>query len=282
MPSRIHHAQLITRRRLASETHEFSFAVVSGAVPTVVPGAGPTVVPGAGPAVVPAILPLESPPGGSAPAESAPGELRFRPGQFISVQVGVDDNQNPILRSYSIASPPQRRGELGIVLRLVPGGAGSQFFDRLQPGDSIRFTGPMGFFVNELAHPGDAVYIATGTGIAPILPMAEETLNRPEPGRVSLYWGLRNEDELFWQDEIAALTARHPRFAAYIYLSQPRGGWTRLRGRVTGPVLEALPTLRAPTFYLCGNGQMIDELKGALTSRGVDRKRQIRTEAFFD
>ena len=140
----------------------------------------------------------------------------------------------------------------------------------------------MGFFVNELAHTGDAVYVATGTGIAPILPMVEETLNRPEPGRVSLYWGLRNEDELFWQDEVAALAARHPRFSNYIYLSQPRSGWTRLRGRVTGPVLEALPTLRAPTFYLCGNGRMIEELKAALISRGVDRKRQIRTEAFFD
>jgi len=245
VPSRIHLAQLITRRRLASETIEYDFALVP------------------------------------APGETAPVELRFRPGQFISTQIGLDDNQNPILRSYSIASPP-RRGELALILKLVPGGAGSQFFERLQPGDTIRFTGPMGFFVNELAHPGDAVYVATGTGIAPILPMIEETLNRPEPGRVSLYWGLRNEDELFWQDEVAALTARHARFSAYIYLSQPRSGWTRLRGRVTGPVLEALPTLRAPTFYLCGNGRMIEELKAALISRGVDRKRQIRTEAFFD
>ena len=254
MPSRIHHAQLVTRRRLASETVEYDFALV--------PAPGP------------------------APGETAPVELRFRPGQFISLQIGVDDNQNPILRSYSIASsaasPPQRGAELAIVLKLVPGGAGSQFFERLQPGDGIRFTGPMGFFVNELAHPGDAVYVATGTGIAAILPMIEETLNRPEPGRVSLYWGLRNEDELFWQDEVAALTARHARFSNYIYLSQPRSGWTRLRGRVTGPVLEALPTLRAPTFYLCGNGRMIEELKAALISRGVDRKRQIRTEAFFD
>lgn len=254
MPSRIHLAQLITRRALASETVEYDFALVP------------------------------------APSETAPVELRFRPGQFISIQVGVDENQNPILRSYSIASAsasvsassPQPPGELALILKLVPGGAGSQFFERLQPGDGIRFTGPMGFFVNELAHPGDAVYVATGTGIAPILPMVEETLNRPEPGRVSLYWGLRNEDELFWQDEVAALTARHARFAAYIYLSQPRSGWTRLRGHVTGPVLEALPTLRAPTFYLCGNGRMIDELKAALVSRGVDRKRQIRTEAFFD
>ncbi len=209
-------------------------------------------------------------------------ELSFRPGQFISVQVGVDANRNPILRSYSIASPPQRRGEIVLVLRLIPDGVGSRFFDALAPGESLRFTGPMGFFVNELMHPGDAVYVATGTGIAPLLPMIEETLLRPEGGRVLLFWGVRHEEDMFWQDELAALSARHPRFAAQLFVSQPRGGWARRRGRVNGPVLEALPGLKAPTFYLCGNGQMIEELKRGLVDRGVNRKRQIRTEAFFD
>ncbi len=248
MPSRIHQAKLLSRRVLANATIEFNFSLDVGKT------AGP---------------PL------------ADSELKFRPGQFISVRLGLDENQNPILRSYSIASPPQRR-QLALVLRLLPDGIGSQFFDRLRPGDAIDFTGPMGFFVNELSHGGDAVYVATGTGIAPILPMIDETLARPEPGRVTLYWGLRSEEDVFWQDEIAALCARHPRFAAHIYLSQPRTGLARLRGHVTGPVLEALPTLRAPTFYLCGNGRMIDELKAGLISRGVDRKRQIRTESFFD
>jgi hypothetical protein len=51
---------------------------------------------------------------------------------------------------------------------------------------------------------------------------------------------------------------------------------------VTQPVLELLPSLARPTFYLVGNGAMITELKRELQARGVDRKKQIRTEAFFD
>lgn len=243
MSSRIQQARLVARRRVADQTEEFVFAV-------------------------------------SAPAAGA-GELRFRPGQFISVEVGRDGDGHPILRSYSIASPPERRGELCLILRLVEGGVGSRFFDALKPGEAVVFTGPMGFFVNELAHSGDVVYVATGTGIAPILPMIEETLRRPEPGRVALFWGLRREADLFYQDELAALSARHPRFSCQVYLSQPQGFY-RLRGRVTGPVLETLPSLREPTFYLCGNGAMIEELKAALIDRGVSRKRQIRSEAFFD
>ena len=249
MNSRIHVASLVSRRPLADQIVEF-------------------------------VLALGRPPG----SESAepPAGVSFRPGQFVSVRVGTDADDNPVLRSYSIASPPDRRGELALVLRIIPGGIGSEYFAGLSQGDRVQFTGPMGFFVNELAHPGDAVYVATGTGIAPILPMIAETLARPEPGRVYLYWGLRGEEDLFWQDELAALAARHPRFSHQIYVSQPRGSWSRLRGRVTGPVLELLPGLKSPTFYLCGNGHMIDEVKAGLVARGVDRKRQIRTEAFFD
>lgn len=209
-------------------------------------------------------------------------DLSFRPGQFISVQVGIDADGNPVLRSYSIASPPWRRGELILILRLVEGGAGSVYFAGLRPGDALRFTGPMGFFVNELQHPGDVVYAVTGTGIAPILPMAQEALSRTESGRVLIEWGLRDEGDLFWQDELLRLCREGPRARSRIFLSQPSASWSGLRGRITGPIFDELPRLLAPTFYLCGNGHMIEEVKAGLVQRGVNRKRQIRTEAFFD
>ena len=201
-------------------------------------------------------------------------DLRFRPGQFISVQVGTDDDQNPVLRSYSLASAPERAGEIVLVLRLVEGGLGSGFFADLRPGDPLRFTGPMGFFVNELAHPGDVVYAATGTGIAPIVPMAEETLRRDETGKVLLFWGVRRQEDLFWGPVFKEL-AQNPRLTYRRYLSRPDPEDPAPHGRIVAPVLEELPTLVKPTFYLCGNGQMLDELKAALVARGIDRKRQI-------
>lgn len=214
-------------------------------------------------------------------------DLRFRPGQFISVRVGMDADNNPILRSYSIASPPERRGELVLILRMVPDGAGSDYFDELRVSDPIEFTGPMGFFVNDLEHSGDVIYAATGTGITPFLPMIDEVLSRPETGRVLLYWGLRSEEDVFAKAELADFARKSPRFAAQIFLSQPQNHagpqpHSRNRGRIVGPIVDELPRLRTPIFYLCGNGQMIEELKANLLTRGVNRKRQIRTEAFFD
>ena len=62
-----------------------------------------------------------------------------------------------------------------------------------------------------------------------------------------------------------------------VHLTQPRPGWSGAHGRITPAILSALPSLKAPTFYLVGNGSMITELKRELVARGVNRKAQIRT-----
>ena len=215
-------------------------------------------------------------------AVTPPEPLRFRPGQFVSLRVGEDGDGAAVLRSYSLASPPGR-DTFDLILKLVDGGTGSAWFQQLRPGDGVRFTGPMGFFVNDLAHAGDVLFAATGVGITPVLPMIEELLARKnEPGRITLYWGNRAREDVFWRDELEALAEAHPRFSPKLFLSQPDAAWSGERGRITPAVLDDLPRYQKPTFYLVGNGAMIRELKQGLLDRGVDRKRQIRNEAFFE
>jgi ferredoxin-NADP reductase len=205
----------------------------------------------------------------------------FRPGQFLSLRVGVDSDGNPILRSYSIASSPGKR-ELTLIVKIVEGGTASQWFTERKEGDRIELTGPMGFFVLDLQHPGDVVFGATGVGMAPVLPMLDETLARNESGRVRLFWGNRRVNELFWQEELAARKKAHPRFDYHLYISGPGDDWPGRRGRIINGIVEDLPQLAQPRFYLVGNGGMIRDVKAALIDRGVDRKKQIRNEAFFD
>jgi ferredoxin-NADP reductase len=206
--------------------------------------------------------------------------LKFRPGQFVSVRVGMDGDDNPILRSYSIASPPGA-AEIALILKLIKGGPGSAFFEALKPGDRVRFTGPMGFFCLDLQHAGDVVFGVTGVGITPVLPMINELATRPERGRVILYWGNRHAADLFWLDEFKSLQEECKRLSIEIFLTGDAPSWSGRRGRITQAVLGDLPTFQKPVFYLVGNGAMIRELKAALQERGVDRKRQIRNEAFF-
>lgn len=206
--------------------------------------------------------------------------LQYRPGQFVSVRVGVDSDDNPILRSYSIASSPGG-DEISLILKLIKGGPGSEYFASLAPGARVRFTGPMGFFCCDLMHLGDVVFGVTGVGITPVLPMIAELTTRPERGRIVLYWGNRHAGDLFWLDEFKALQDRCRRLQIEIFLTGDAPSWTGRRGRINQAILTDLPTFDRPVFYLVGNGAMIREVKAALQERGVDRKRQIRNEAFF-
>lgn len=210
-----------------------------------------------------------------------PSTLQFAPGQFVTLQVGKDDQGQPIRRSYSLASFASQGHELRMLVKLLPDGAAGTFFSGLQSDDALDMTGPHGFFALDAVHEGDVVFAVTGTGLAPILPMLAVLAQRSETGKRYLYWGLRCEDDLFLQDELVQL-CQAAGTELKIFLSAPSEGWAGLRGRITTPVLDQLPSLSAPTFYMVGNGAMIRELKQQLIERGINRKKQIRTEAFFD
>jgi NAD(P)H-flavin reductase len=103
----------------------------------------------------------------------------------------------------------------------------------------------------------------------------------PPYGRRLLYWGVRNQEDFFAATEVADL-CRAAGCEQRLFLTNAPAGWTGDRGRITPVILSEFPELTAPTFYLVGNGAMISELKRELVARGVNRKKQIRTEAFFD
>jgi CDP-4-dehydro-6-deoxyglucose reductase, E3 len=211
-----------------------------------------------------------------------PPKITFQAGQFVTLAVGTDEAGQPLRRSYSIASMGDQGEHLRFILRVISEGAASTFFTELPLGASVEMTGPHGFFVLAPHHPGDVVFAATGTGVAPVLPMLGELQRRKdEAGRRLVFWGLRHESDLFVPEEIqqACLATGA---SLQTYLSRPSAAWTGHRGRITAAVLEQLPSLQQPTFYLVGNGAMIAELKAGLVAAGIDRRKQIRTEAFFD
>ena len=215
-----------------------------------------------------------------------PPSLSFRAGQFLSIAVeGTSaETTSPSRRSYSIASQSNAGDHLRFIIRVIPTGAASDLLMSLAVGASMRMTGPHGFFVLDATHAGDVVFGATGTGVAAVMPMLGELSRRADTGRRYLFWGVRHQSDLFAHDEIARLCERSGT-ELRVHLSAPDDSWTGGRGRITRAILDTLdtpPHLEAPTFYLVGNGAMITELKHELVAKGINRKKQIRTEAFFD
>jgi len=212
----------------------------------------------------------------------APGRLEFQPGQFLTMILAGESAEGGVLkRSYSLASAGSPADVLRFIVRLVPDGAASRALLALPLGATVSFTGPHGFFTLEPAHAGDVVFVATGTGMAALLPMLARLAEQAPTGRRMLLWGLRREEDIFALDEVRAL-CEGAGTTLRLFLSAPGDDWSEGRGRVVAPVLEQLPALHEPMFYLVGNGGMIADLKRELIARGVNRKKQIRTEAFFD
>ncbi len=216
-------------------------------------------------------------------AMKSPNRLDFRAGQFVTLRVPTGTRDGFLRRSYSIASPTHAGEQIRFIMREVPGGQASDFLLHLPLGQTIAMAGPYGVFMLQPSHPGDVVFGATGTGLAAVLPMLEELARAPEraAGRRFVHWGLRREQDIFARDEIEDLCRRSGAELA-IYLTAAGPDWQGRQGRISESILGIAATLNAPTFYLVGNGAMISETKSALIQLGVERKRQIRTEAFFD
>jgi NAD(P)H-flavin reductase len=196
-----------------------------------------------------------------------PAEIRFQAGQFVSFDVPKPGLRFPVTRPYSIASPPANPGAIELLFNLVPGGPGSTFLFSLQTGDSVSFRGPAGTFVLREYPDRRLLFVATGTGIAPIRSMIHTRLPSPTP--VTLIWGLRHERDLYYQDELAALAAQYPEFSYTITLSQPSPTWSGAIGHVQSLVGAHTTTVDDLTVYVCGSRTMIESVTELIRARGI-------------
>jgi len=216
-------------------------------------------------------------------AMSSQPRLDFKAGQFLTLHVPAENQAGFLRRSYSIASHPFHGDRLRLIVRRIPTGPASDYLMRLAEDDVVTMAGPFGLFVLADSHPGDVVFGTTGTGIATIMPMLEDLARTPGRvhGRTLVHWGLRREEDIFLRPEIEEL-CRSAGAELHIHLSAAEPIWTGQHGRITPTLLGRLSSLTTPVFYLVGNGAMVSELRNSLVERGLDRKQQIRTEAFFD
>lgn len=202
----------------------------------------------------------------------------FVPGQFVSLKV----NEEGLRRSYSVASLPNNKN-IELVVDVAPMGVGSKFILSLSVGDEIEVLGFLGkFVVEEKRELQDKQYlfVATGVGVVPLKPMIEDLLkNKSFKSQVHLVWGMRYETDLFWLAEFDKLQREYDNFHFEIALSRPNEDWPKIQGHV-GDVVSLMNIKEGNTLaYLCGNPEMIMEIKELLISREIPEE-QIFYERF--
>ena len=209
--------------------------------------------------------------------------FRFTPGQFISLTHEFEGKVHT--RAYSIASPPRDANRIDLCLNRVPGGLFSNFLCDLAPGAVIQFEGPFGFFTLREPLERDAVFIATGTGIAPIRAMLDYLLHRGTDRQVWLIFGVRYPRSILYRDEFeelarpGGLARRHPNFHFIPTLSRPDESWQGATGHVQGHVQRLLAGRSDFEAYICGLKRMVDDMRAILKQMGLDRK-AIRYEKY--
>lgn len=201
--------------------------------------------------------------------------LHFKAGQFVSFTGTLGGKK--ITRPYSIASMPGgNRFEL--CLNRVQEGIFSPHLFAMKPGDSVEMSAPLGFFV--IRNPTrEAVFVATGTGIAPFRAMAPDYLNHPQAKSLTLLFGVRYEPSIYYREEFETLARQHSNFRFWPTLSRPEPGWTGRSGHVQIHLLEAIGDRRDLDVYICGLKAMVDDVRSILKQLGFDRK-QILFEKY--
>ena len=207
-----------------------------------------------------------------------PPTLDFKAGQNIMLLISEGVN-----RTMSIASPPQGDGHILMVQDVAPMGPGSLWTLGLKIGDEVRFVAPTGGALSMIDSSRQKVLAATGTGIAPFRAMILDFLHKQTDvpnSLLLLYWGLRYETDVYWADEFGDLEKKYPNFKFNLILSKPADIWTGKRGHVTEHIMRDVKDLPDSDFYLCGNKEMIKDVKAQLLVNNVPEA-QIKTELFY-
>ena len=195
----------------------------------------------------------------------------FTAGQYVKLELPVA--AEPVVRSYSICSGPDRTAFLEIAVRREPDGLGSVFLhDEVDTGQALRVTGPHGEFTwNGGTEAETLLLIGGGVGITPLMSVLAAAADGGHAGRIVLLASFRAEDEVLFGAELAALRHRLPGLVVKFVVTEWYGriGVEELRPYVDGNT----------RVHLCGPAPMMQDLIGHLTVLRVPRE-AIHTEAF--
>jgi len=204
------------------------------------------------------------------------GPFVFSAGQHV--QIKFASNVQP--RNYSMANHPDAQA-LEFQVRRVPNGQASGYVhDRLRVGDEMTVSGPLGGAYLRANHSGPILAIAGGSGMAPIKSIIDTALKSDPERVVHVYFGVRDECDVYMESFLSELASRHSGFSFQIVLSQPAADSTRRTGMVADAVSEDHASFDGFKAYLAGPPPMVEACQRLLLNRGM-ALRDIHADAFY-
>jgi CDP-4-dehydro-6-deoxyglucose reductase, E3 len=200
--------------------------------------------------------------------------LQYLAGQYIDLL--LKDGHR---RSFSIATPPHADELLELHIRHTPGGFFTDpLFTSYKGREILRFEGPLGTFYLRETTDKPVIFVAGGTGFAPIKAIIEHMLHHRIPREIVLYWGARAKRDLYMPDVPGRWQQENPNVTFIPVLSDPAPGddWPGRTGFVHQAVMDDFKDLSGYQVYACGAPAMIDAAR-----RDFSTLRKLPDEEFF-
>ncbi len=185
--------------------------------------------------------------------------LMFLPGQYIDILL-----KDGTRRSFSMANAPHDDEFVQLHVRHVPGGSFTDHvFKTMKERDIMRFEGPFGTFFLREESEKPCVFVASGTGFAPIKAVIEAAFKKALSRPMTLYWGARRPKDLYLNALPERWVAEHPGFKYVPVVSDalPEDVWKGRTGFVHRAVMEDFPDLSGSQVYACGVPIMVDSAR---------------------
>ena len=204
-------------------------------------------------------------------------EFQYRAGQAAYLQPKGADKRRP----YSFASAPEESARNGFVEFLVQTGndkSSGLTPDLLLPGTPVTLEGPVGSFTfPDRPRERRFLFIAGGTGIAPLRSMLWHALLAERDGRAGLIYSVRSPDEFAYLDEFENLEHDHRIDFRHTVTRGANESWTGRQGRIDASFLRDLISPGDTLCFLCGPPALVGEIPLQLKHLGVSEE-QIKLE----
>ncbi|MDG4812257.1 FAD-binding oxidoreductase [Hydrogenovibrio sp. 3SP14C1] len=196
--------------------------------------------------------------------------FKFLEGQYLDVL------WNNLRRSYSIASTANQKEITLLIKRFENGKMSDYWFNKAKENDLLRIEGPKGtFFLRDTSMP--LIFLATGTGIAPIISILESLDANQEfkqKQSITVYWGNRYPEAFIWQPRFKKLDINFVKVC-----SKPNEDWDDEKGYVQDAALAEQSSMVRSAVYACGSNAMIQSSKAQFMKAGLPEK-QFYSDAF--
>jgi ferredoxin-NADP reductase len=203
--------------------------------------------------------------------------LPYQPGQALLVATHGHERRRP----YSIAIAPEdaeREGRIELLVGVNDDGSPGTHLT-LAPGTLVDVDGPLGHFTFP-EHPAEErfVFIAGGTGIAPLRAMLHRALHSSHKA-IGVLYSARTPSDFAYEAELRSLAERRRIELRMTVTREADDDWSGARGRIGRDDLAPLVHDPATLCFICGPPALVSQMPGVLENLGVPSER-IRIEAW--